>query len=112
MQMRAQEQSPDLDADDFDDSSSVASNDSVQFSDDDDDIDFSTDVEQVLSHPIEFGLDFYSSEGLNACRNNGYVTMTSPQQPHPENVYSFGLSLSNLQSQIKFLSDTATAPLS
>jgi hypothetical protein len=112
MQMRAQEQSPDSDADDFDDSSSIASNNSVEFSDDNDDndIDFSADVKQLLSHPVEFGLDFYSSEGLDACRNNGYVTTTSPlEQFHPENVYSFGLSLSNLQSQMKLLSDAATA---
>ena len=37
------------------------------------------------------------------------MTTTSPLgQPHLENVYSFGLSLSNLQSQIKLLSDAAT----
>ena len=88
MQMRAQEQSLNSDGNDFDDSSSVASNDSVEFDDnnddnDDDDIDFSADIEQVLSHPIEFDLDFYSSEGLDACRNNGYVITTSTfGQPH------------------------------
>jgi hypothetical protein len=59
----------DVDGDDFDDSSMVASDDPFEdlhdgLSDDADD--FSAEVEEVISNPIELGLDFYAREGLDA----------------------------------------------
>ena len=72
MQMRAQEEaSDDVGGDDFDDSSTVASHDSLDLdndlSGDEHDADFSAEVEEAINNPVEFGLDFYSQEGLDTC---------------------------------------------
>lgn len=49
MQLRAQEECPDLDVDDFDDSTTVASDDSDGFDDVDDDyVDVFPDLEQIM----------------------------------------------------------------
>jgi len=116
MQLRAQEEEAsddDVDGDDFDDSSTVASGDS--FDDLHDDLsvhadDFSAEVEEAINNPIELGLDFYAREGLDACRDNGYLSTASSSpasQPVPDDVYPFGLSLSDLQMQTKRLSNAA-----
>ena len=116
MQMRAQEEaSDDVGGDNFDDSSTVASHDSLDLdndlSGDEHDADFSTEVEEAINNPVEFGLDFYSQEGLDACRDNGYLDTPSLQasQSISDDVYSFGLSLSDLQTQTKLLSNAAAA---
>src|SRR5436190_21539354 len=77
MQLQAQEESFD---DDFDDSSTVASHDFIDLDVDlDDDENFSADVEQAISNPIEFNLDFYSREGLDAFRDNRYLNTALSQ---------------------------------
>ena len=99
MQLRARARGPVRDADDFDDNSTVVSHDS--FDDFDDDLDepaddFSADVEDAINNPIEQGLDFYSREGLDACRDNGYLnTASSPssQSIPDESISSVFLSL-------------------
>ena len=72
LQMRLQEQSSDSDGDDFHSNSSVVSDYSVYTHGD-----FSSAVDQVLSLPIELGLDLYTSEGLDAYRDNAHVTAIS-----------------------------------
>ena len=69
-------------------------------SSDEHDADFSTEVEDVINNPVEFGLDFYSREGLDACQDNGYLDIPSLQasQSISDDVYSFGLSLSELSN--------------
>ena len=62
-----------------------------------------------INNPIEFGLDFYSREGLDACRDNGYLNTALSKPSIPDDVYSFGLSLSDLQTQTKRLSNAAAA---
>src|SRR5208282_2601093 len=76
-----------------------------------DDEDFSVDVEQAISNPIEFDLDFYSREDLDAFRDNGYLNTTSslPSQSIPDDVCSFNLSLEDLQTRRKLLSNAAAA---
>jgi hypothetical protein len=115
MQLRAQEEASDHDdGDDFDDTSTIASHDSFDDFDDDlsdDGDDFSAQVEEAINNPIELGLDFYSREGLDACRDNGYLNTSSslPSRSIPDDVYPFGLSLSDLKTQTKRLSNAAAA---
>jgi hypothetical protein len=40
---------------------------------------FPLEVEEAINNPVEFGLDFYSREGLDACRDNGYFNTPSLQ---------------------------------
>src|SRR5205814_9454424 len=99
-----------VDGDDFDDNSTIASHDSLDLDDDlSDHGDFSAEVEEAINNPIEFGLDFYSREGLDACRDNGYLNTALSKPSIPDDVYSFGLSLSDLQTQTKRLSNAAAA---
>ena len=113
MQLRAQEKeaSDDVDVNDFDDCSTIVNYDSLDDFNDDA-VDFSADVEKVINNPIELVLDFYSREGLDACRDNAYLD-TSPSslssRSIPDDVYSFGLSLSDLQTQTKLHSYAAAA---
>jgi hypothetical protein len=113
MRLPAQEKeaSDDVDVNDFDDSSTIVNHDYLNDFDDDV-VDFSADVEKVINKPIEIGLDFYSRDGLDACRDNGYLD-TSPSslcsRYIPDNFYSFGLSLSDLRTQTKLLSNAAAA---
>ena len=113
--MRAQEDASDVNDDDndFDDNSTIVSYDSLDLDDDlSDHDDFSADLEEAISNPIESGLDFYSREGLDACRDTGYFnTPTSSQssQSIPDNLYSFGLSLPDLKTQTELLRNAATA---
>ena len=105
----------DVDGDDFDDSSMVASDDSFDDLDDglsDHADDFSAEVEEAISNPIELGLDFYAREGLDAYRDNEYLNTASSQSSHSniaDDIYPFGLSLSDLQTQTKRLSNAAAA---
>jgi len=59
----------------FSDDSSRHSDDSQAFTkDDENDVDFSPDIENILSNSMaEAGLDFYAHEGLDAWRDNEYV---------------------------------------
>ena len=105
------------DGDDFDDTSTIASHDS--FGDIDDGLndhanEFSAEVEEAINNPIELGLglDFYAREGLDAYRDNEYLNTASSQSSHSniaDDIYPFGLSLSNLKTQTKWLSNTAAA---
>ena len=116
MQLRAQEEEEsDVDDDDFDDSSMIVSDDSFDDLDDDlsnHDDDFSAEIEEAINSPIEFGLDFYSREGLDAYRDNGYLntaSSSSASQPVSDDIYLFDLSFSDLQMQTKRLSNAAAA---
>jgi hypothetical protein len=115
MQLRAQEQASG-DADDLDDSSTVASHDSFDLdsnlANDDGDDNFSAEIEDALNQPIEFGLDFYSREGLDAFRDNGYLPTTAespPSQSIQDDIYPFGLPLSDLETQMTLLTKAVVA---
>src|SRR5271170_7791033 len=108
--MQAQQESSDSDGDgDSGDSSSEAGDDPVDIDDDDEShhVHFSAAVEQVLSHSIEDGLDFYTSEGLDALRDTAHATTISEQPP--QDLHSFGLSLEDLQTHVASLSKAAEA---
>ena len=116
MQLRAQEEeASDVDGDDFDDSSTIANDDSFDDLDDDlsdHDDDFSAEIEEAINNPIELGLDFYSREGLDAYRDNGYLnTASSSQLLSLFQMTSISLifHLSDLQMQTKRLSNAAAA---
>ena len=116
MQLRAQEEGSDADSADIDDRSTIASDDSFDHCSefgDDDDVDFSAEIEDAINSSIETGLDFDSREGLDAFRNNGYSTTDSSVPlhfiPHDVNdVYPFRLSLSDLQIQTELLAKAAS----
>jgi hypothetical protein len=108
LQMQAQQESSDSDDDSGDDS--FESGDDHVDADDDDShhVQFSAAVEQVLSNSIEDGLDFYTSEGLDALRDTAHATTIISEQP-PQDLHSFGLSLEDLQTHVKSLSKAAEA---
>jgi hypothetical protein len=113
VQLRAQqEEASDADGDDFDDSSTIASADSFNDLDGLSDYvdDFSAEIEEAINNPIELGLDFYAREGLDAYRDNEYLnTAQSSHSDIADDVYPFGLSLSDLQTHTKRLSNAAVA---
>ena len=88
----------DVDHDDFDDSSMVASDDSFDDLDglSDHADDFSADVKEAINNPIELSLDFYAQEGLDTYRDNEYLNTASSQSSHSniaDDIYPFGLSI-------------------
>jgi len=90
----------------------IINDDSFNDPDDHHDDDFYVEVEEAINDPIELDLDFYSREGLDACRDNGYVSTTSSifaSQPISDDSYAFDLSLTDLQIQTKRLSNAAAA---
>ena len=89
----------DVDGDDFDDGSTIASDDSSDDLDDglsDHADDFSADVKEAINNPIELSLDFYAQEGLDTYRDNEYLNTASSQSSHSniaDDIYPFGLSI-------------------
>lgn len=57
------------------------------------------------------GLDFYSREGLDACRDNGYLNTALSQSSRsiPDEIYCFDVSLPDLQIHTNLLSKAAAA---
>ena len=74
--------------------------------------DFSAEIEEAINNPIKLGLDFYAREGLDPYRDNEYLNTASSQSSHSnitDHIYPFGLSLSDLQTQTKRLSNATAA---
>src|SRR5271167_1471715 len=91
MQLRAQQDCPAPDADDFDDNSSVHSNDLGDLDDsdvDDGQVDVFPDL-QILADPNDMDLDFYAREGLDAFRD----IITQSYSPDPQQFQSLHLPL-------------------
>ena len=100
MQLCAQQHCPAPDADDFDDNSSVASNDLGDL--DDDCVDVFPDLQHILGDPNDMDLDFYTHEGLDTFRDIIYIDIIIQFYSSDSHQFqSLHLSLETLQSQMR-----------